>query len=41
MTRDGQELFRDFGLRSPEEMDRLGEAVSFPFSKFHMGEIVS
>ena len=39
--RDRLEQFRDFGLRSPEEMDRLEKAVSFPFSKFYVREIVS
>ena len=39
--RDRQEQFRDFGLRSPQEMDRLEEAVSFSFSKFYVGGMVS
>jgi len=39
--RDRREQFRDFGLRSPEEMDRLEKAVSFHFSKFYVREIVS
>ena len=37
MIRDGQEQFRDSGLRSPEEMDRLEEAVSFPFFQILCG----
>jgi len=39
--RDRREKFRDFGLRSREEMDRLEKEVSFSFSKFYLGEIVS
>jgi len=41
MIKDRQEQFRDFGLRIPEEMDRLEEAVSFPSPKLYLGEIVS